>query len=387
MDFIDLKAQLNRIRPQVEARLKNVLDRGAFILGGEVQELEAQLSQYTGAKHVITCANGTDAILIPLMAKNIGKSDAVFVPAFTFFATAEVVSLAGATPIFVDIDPISYNMCAASLEAQIEATKKNSPELNLKAVIVVDLFGLAADYDSLSAVAQKHGLFLIEDAAQGFGSQYRGKTAGNLAPIASTSFFPAKPLGCFGDGGAIFCDDDALAEKIKSIRVHGQGKHKYENVRIGLNSRLDTMQAAILLEKLAIFDDELDRRNIIADRYTNAFTGLIQTPIIPELYYSSWAQYTLRTNRRDEMIEALKTKHIPTMVYYPIPLHLQKAYEYLGYKSGSLPNAEKAAKEVISLPMHPYLTEQDQDLVIDAVTFFLTDESQPASLMVQKALL
>ena len=384
MDFIDLKAQLNRIRSKVDTRIKNVLDRGAFILGGEVQELETQLAQYTGAKHVITCANGTDAILIPLMAKGIGPGDAVFVPAFTFFATAEVVSLAGATPVFVDIDPISYNMCADSLEAQIQETLKNHPDLTPKAVIAVDLFGLAADYHKISAVADKHGLLVLEDAAQGFGAQYYGKTSCNLAPIASTSFFPAKPLGCFGDGGAMFCNDDALAEIIKSIRVHGQGKHKYQNVRIGLNSRLDTIQAAILLEKLAIFDDELDKRNLVAERYTNAFAGLIQTPVIPEHYYSSWAQYTLRTSQRDEMIEALKAKHIPTMVYYPIPLHLQKAYEYLGYQPGSLTNAENAAKEVISLPMHPYLTEEDQDKVIDAVTEFLSNKEIVTSTQIQK---
>jgi dTDP-4-amino-4,6-dideoxygalactose transaminase len=373
MEFIDLKSQLNRIRTKIDTRIKNVLDRGAFILGSEVQELETQLARYTGAKHVITCANGTDAILIPLMAKGIGQGDAVFVPAFTFFATAEVVSLAGATPVFVDIDPVTFNMCADSLEAQIQEILKKSPDLKLKAVIAVDLFGLAADYNKITSVAEKYGLLVIEDAAQGFGAQYHGKTAGNLAAIASTSFFPAKPLGCFGDGGAMFCNDDSLAEKLKSIRVHGQGKHKYENVQIGLNSRLDTLQAAILLEKLEIFDDELEKRNIIADRYTSAFTGVIQTPVVSEYFYSSWAQYTLRTTRRDEMITALKAHNIPTMVYYPVPLHLQKAYESLGYVNGSLPHAEQASKEVISLPMHPYLSEEDQERIIDSVLTFLND--------------
>jgi UDP-2-acetamido-2-deoxy-ribo-hexuluronate aminotransferase len=373
IDFIDIRAQLQRIRPQIDARIASILDRGAFILGAEVQELERQLATYTQAHHVITCANGTDAILIPLMAQGIGPGDAVCIPAFTFFATAEVVSLVGATPVFVDIDPHTYTMSAASLEEQIISTQKKSPHLTIRAVIPVDLFGLTADYEAIGKIAEKYNLTVIEDAAQGFGGMFFGKRAGNLAPIASTSFFPAKPLGCYGDGGAIFCKEESFAEVIRSIRVHGQGKHKYQNVRIGLNSRLDTIQAAILIEKLAIFDSELSARNKVANRYTDAFAELMQTPYIPEGYYSSWAQYTLRSSKRDAMITTLKEQGVPTMVYYPIPLHLQKAYDHLGYQKGSLPHAEQAAEEVISLPMHPYLSEDTQDYIIKCVISFLKE--------------
>lgn len=371
MDFIDLKAQLSRIRPKIDGRIKNILDHGHFILGPEVQELETALAQYTRAKHCISCASGTDALLMPLMALAIGKGDAVFVPSFTFFATAEVIALVGATPVFVDIDPSTYTISPASLHEAIRTLPKKFPGIVPKAIIPVDLFGVPAQYDAIHAIAKSHALVVIEDAAQSFGANYKGEKAGALAEIAATSFFPAKPLGCYGDGGAIFCSDDQLAQKLVSIRVHGQGKDKYHNIRLGLNARLDTLQAGILIEKLAILDDEIKKREQIASRYTDALKNVAITPNVPSQCRSAWAQYTIQINNRDMLMDALTSKGIPSMLYYPVPLHLQDAFSHLNYKKGDLPISEQLSTTVISLPMHPYLSESDQDKVIKEILHVL----------------
>ena len=367
MEFIDLKTQLARIRPKINDRIQKVLDHGGFILGPEVQELEENLSKYCGANYTVSCANGTDALLMPLMALDIGFNDAIFVPSFTFFATAEVVALSGATPVFVDIDPRTYNICTASLQHAIDTLPERFPGKTPRGIIPVDLFGLSADYNAINAIAKKYNLFVIEDAAQGFGATYHGKKTGSLAAIAATSFFPAKPLGCYGDGGAIFCESEEIYKKLKSIRVHGQGKDKYHNVRLGMNGRLDTIQAAILLEKLAIFEDEVIKRNEVAARYHELLRPILETPYIPNGCVSSWAQYTIQVKNRDAFIAALKAKNIPTMIYYPIPLHLQEVFIGLGYKAGHLPVSERLANSVVSLPMHPYLTEEDQQMIVNAV--------------------
>lgn len=367
MEFIDLKSQQARIRTRIEERIKAILDHGGYILGPEVQELEKKLAAYIDMPHCISCANGTDALRMPLMALGIGPGDAVFVPSFTFFATAEVVSLVGATPVFVDILPDTFNIDPQSLKNAIETLPKRFPNLKPKGIIAVDLFGLCADYTALHEIAKKNNLFLMEDGAQSFGATYHEKKACSLTNISTTSFFPAKPLGCYGDGGAIFCSDDTLAATLKSIRVHGHGKDKYHNIRIGLNGRLDTIQAAILLEKLSIFDEEIEARNRVAARYTKELKDIVITPKIAEGYGSVWAQYTLRTPNRDKVIAKLKEKDIPTMIYYPIPIHLQEAYTELGYREGELPVCEEMAKTVFSIPMHPYLSDREQDLIVSSV--------------------
>lgn len=365
MHFIDLVAQQSRIRSGIDRRIKAVLDHGQYIMGPEVAELESKLSKYVGVNHCLSCSNGTDALLIPLLAHGVGPGDAVLVPSFTFFATAEVVSLAGAKPIFVDVDPTTFNICPKSLRDVIERAKRNGEKL--RAIIPVDLFGLPAPYAAIHEIAKEHDLFVLEDAAQSFGASYLGSKACSLSNIAATSFFPAKPLGCYGDGGAIFCDDAGLKSIMTSIRVHGQGRDKYENIRIGINGRLDTIQAAILLEKLTIFDDEIKRRNAIATRYTSELSKIVETPSIPVGYTSAWAQYTIKVKNRDRLVGRLKERCIPTMMYYPIPIHLQDAYRCLGYKSGSLPVSESLCKEVLSIPMHPYLSEQDQDQIVKGI--------------------
>ncbi len=367
MDFIDLKSQQLRIRDRIDARFKKILDSGTYIMGPEIEELETQLRDYTGSRECLTCSNGTDALLIPLMALGVGPGDGVLVPAFTFFATAEVVSLVGATPIFVDVDPQTFVVSVATLEAALTDAKCRYPGMTIKGMIPVSLFGLCPDFDELLNFAERYGLFVIEDAAQSFGATFKGRRSCNLAPISATSFFPAKPLGCYGDGGAIFCESRELADVMRSIRVHGQGVDKYRNVRIGMNGRLDTLQAAVLLEKLSIFDDEVEKRQHVARRYTDGLADVAITPSVPDTHLSVWAQYTLRISDRDAVLSHLKTKDIPAVVYYAKPLHLQEAYAHLGYKRGELPCSEQLSGEVVSLPMHPYLSIADQDRIIEAV--------------------
>ncbi len=354
MQFIDLAAQYQHLKDKIDARIQNVLEHGNYIMGPEVYELEKQLADYVGVKHAITCANGTDALTLAFMALGVGEGDAVFCPTFTFFASAETIAFENATPIFVDSDEYTFNICPVDLEAKIEQTIMEG-ELTPKAIVAVDLFGLPADYPALQRIAKKYGLKLIEDAAQGFGGEINGKRAGSFGDIATTSFFPAKPLGCYGDGGAIFTDDDGYAELIRSLRVHGKGDHKYDNVRIGMNSRLDTLQAAILIEKLAAFPTELVARNHAAEKYSEELENKVKTPHVPEGYLSSWAQYTVVSDEREKEMAAYKEQGIPTMIYYATCMHEQTAFAGLGYKQGDFPIAERLARTVYSLPMHGYL--------------------------------
>ncbi len=368
MQFIDLKAQQKRIRGKIEKRIQVVLDHGKYIMGPEVFELEEMLTEYVGVKHCISCSSGTDALLIPLMAKGIGKGDGVLTTPFTYIATAEVIALLGATPVFVDIYPETFNMNPAGIENAIMLAQKKG--LNPKALIPVDLFGLPARYRLVEEEAKKHNLFVLEDAAQGFGGAIRGRKAGSFGHAAATSFFPAKPLGCYGDGGAVFTNDDELADIMRSIRVHGGGADKYDNVRIGLNGRLDTIQAAILLEKLEIFDDEVDTRNKVAEYYSSNINDIIKTPYTPEGYLSSWAQYSVilpEDLERQSVMNKLKNKDIPSMVYYQTPLHLQSVFNELGYKSGDFSVSEKISEKVLSLPIHPYLDSEQQNHVLNVI--------------------
>lgn len=368
MQFIDLKAQQARIRAKIDARIATVLDHGAYILGPEVAELETKLSEFCGAKHTIACANGTDALQLALMALGVRTGDAVFVPSFTFAATAEVVPCMGAVPIFVEVDPVSFNMDPESLKSCISHAKEQG--LTPKLVIPVDLFGLPADYDALTEIAKAEGMKMIGDSAQGFGGTYRGKTTGTFGDVTTTSFFPAKPLGCYGDGGALFTDDDDLAELLISLRFHGKGDYKYNSVRIGMNSRLDTIQAAILLEKLAIYPDEIEARQSVADRYTDALQDVIDTPQVGNAYNSIWAQYTLKTRPgqdREAIMASMKDAGVPTTAYYPMPLHMQQAYNSFPTDPAGLATSEALALQVFSLPMHPYLDTETQDRVIFAL--------------------
>ncbi|WP_151173253.1 DegT/DnrJ/EryC1/StrS family aminotransferase [Pseudoalteromonas ruthenica] len=354
MHFIDLEAQYKHLQNKIDARIKTVLEHGQYIMGPEVRELEQQLADYVGVKHVISCANGTDALTLSLMTLGIEENDAVFCPTFTFFATAEVISYAGATPVFVDSDEDTFNICPVHLEKQIKSVIEQGL-YTPKAIIAVDLFGLPANYPELERIAEKYGLKLIEDAAQGFGGAINSRRAGSFGDIATTSFFPAKPLGCYGDGGAIFTNSDEYAELLRSYRVHGKGKDKYDNVRIGMNSRLDTIQAAILLEKLAAFPEELENRNKAAQRYEEQLSGKFKTPKVPSGYLSSWAQYTLVSDNRESDMQAYKAQGVPTMIYYGTCMHQQSAFAELGYEDKDFPVATKLAQSVFSLPMHGYL--------------------------------
>lgn len=359
IQFIDLAAQYQQLKTKIDARIKTVLEHGNYIMGPEVQELEGELANYVGVKHAITCANGTDALTLAMMVLDIKPGDAVFCPTFTFFATAEVIAYEGATPVFVDSDEATFNICPIDLEKRIQATIAED-KLTPKAIIAVDLFGLPANYPEIQKIADKYNLKLVEDAAQGFGGSICDdngdvRRAGSFGDIATTSFFPAKPLGCYGDGGAVFTNNDEYAELLKSYRVHGKGKDKYDNVRIGMNSRLDTIQAAILLEKLAAFPTELINRNKAADHYEKTLSGTYKTPQVPEGYVSSWAQYTLLSDNRDVDMAKYKEQGIPTMIYYGTCMHEQTAFRGLGYQVGDFPSAEKLAGTVFSLPMHPYL--------------------------------
>ncbi|MEL6821907.1 MAG: DegT/DnrJ/EryC1/StrS family aminotransferase [Calditrichota bacterium] len=367
IQFIDLAAQQQRLRSGIEKRLLAVLDHGKYIMGPEIAELETLLADYSGVKHCISCANGTDALLMALMAYEVGPGDAVFTTPFTFISTAEVITLLGATPVFVDIDKDTYNIDPAAFEVALECYSTEGSPLKPRGVIPVDLFGLAADYNPIEKIAKKHGMFVLEDAAQGFGAVYDGRRAGSFGDVATTSFFPAKPLGCYGDGGAIFCDDDELAAKLVSIRVHGKGDHKYDNVRIGLNGRLDSMQAGVVLEKMTVFDEEIRLRNEVASRYTEALKDHYVTPVIPDGYTSVWAQYSIQTEDRDGVMAKLKERGVPTAIYYPKPLHIQDAFSYLGYKEEQFPVTMHAAKRIFSVPMHPYLQGEEQDYIISAL--------------------
>ena len=365
MQFIDLKTQYQRIEQEMQKAVSEVVASQRYIMGPQVAELEEQLADYVGVKYALSCSSGTDALVIPLLAYKLEKNDAVFVPSFTFFASAESISLAGGTPVFVDSDPRTFNCTKQTLEEAYQKVIAKG-ELNPRGIIAVDLFGLPADYASIDSFAKEHDLFVVEDAAQGFGSEYAGKKAGSFGNVAATSFFPAKPLGAYGDGGAIFTDDDQLAELFTSIRVHGQGMDKYDNVRMGLNGRLDTIQAAVLLEKLKIFDSEIELRNQVATTYTARLQDVLETPYVPANMMSVWAQYTLLTKsakERECIAKALDDHEIPWAVYYRIPVHLSTAYRHLGYEEGSLPVCESLSERAFSLPMHPYLSSEDIDRI------------------------
>lgn len=365
--FIDVAAQRRRLGKAIDDAIARVLGHCQFILGPEVHAVEAGLAAFCGARHAITCASGTDALLMPLMARGIGPGDAVFTPAFTFYATAEVAALVGATPVLVDVEEGSFNIDPRSLARAIPVARKAG--LEPKVVIPVDLFGQPADHAAIAAIADAEKLFVIDDAAQSFGATYRNSKIGTLGHATGTSFFPAKPLGCYGDGGAVFTDDDELAEILRSLRVHGEGRAKYDCVRIGLNGRFDTMQAAILIEKLKIFPDEIAARARIAARYSAALADVVTIPRVAEGSTSVWAQYTIRVpaTRRDGFAAALKTRGIPTAIHYPKPIQAQSAYRHCPVAEGGLAVSERLATEVISLPMHAYLDEPVQDRIIAAV--------------------
>ncbi len=378
MQFIDLAAQQKRIRMKLEERIGRVLDHGGYIMGPEIHELEEKLASYVGAAHAISCGSGTDALLMALMAYEVGPGQAVFTTPFTFIATAEVISLLGATPVFVDVDPVTFNMDPAALERAIDAVKRNDAALHPlpsggverlrpRGVIPVDLFGLPADYERINAIAKTHGLFVIQDAAQSFGAERGGKKSCSHAGIGCTSFFPAKPLGCYGDGGMCFTDDSSLAAAMRSVRVHGQGADKYDNVRIGINGRMDSVQAAVLLVKFEIFPEEVELRNVAASRYSELLASSGATPPrIPEGCKSVFAQYSVLARdsaHRAEFQTRLKNSEVPTAIYYPKPLHMQEAFGCLGYSRGDFPVSEECAGRIFSLPMHPYLGSDDQERI------------------------
>jgi UDP-2-acetamido-2-deoxy-ribo-hexuluronate aminotransferase len=385
--FIDLRTQYARIQEDVERAVIRVLRSGQYILGPEVEALEKRLAEFVGTKHAISCASGTDALVIALMAKGIGSGDAVITTPFTFMASAEAIAVVGATPVFVDIDEKSFNIDPQAVAKALTALRSGSADehplprigdnalasLTCRGIIPVDLFGLPADYDAINPVAEANGLFVIEDAAQSFGGALNNRRAGSLAEIACTSFFPAKPLGCYGDGGAMFTDDDELAQLFRSIRVHGQGADKYDNVRLGITGRLDAVQAAVLNVKMDIFEDEIAERQRVASTYIHylAKSGLdLALPLVPERSLSAWAQFSVvaRNGAERERLQArLAEAKIPTMVYYPKPLHLQQAYANLGYRRGDFPVSEDIASRIFSLPMHPYLTGQQVEAIVAAM--------------------
>ncbi len=368
IEFIDLGAQRRHIGARMDEAIRRVVDHGRFILGPEVAELERRLGEFCGARHVLSCANGTDALGLAAMAKGLAPGQAVLVPSFTFAATAEIVAWFGATPVFVDVDDDTFNMAPASLAAGIAAARRLG--LDPVGVIPVDLFGLPAAYDEILEIAAAHRMWVICDAAQSFGASYRGRKVGTIGDLTTTSFFPAKPLGCYGDGGAVFLDDDSAMSVLKSLRVHGQGSDKYDNVRIGRNARLDTIQAAVLLEKLRVFADEIAARERVAARYGALLRDLVHVPQVPAGLTSVWAQYTVRLPAgidRDAVAARLKAEGVPSAVYYARPLHRQTAYRDYPVAGNGLPVSERLAGEVLSLPMHPYLDEAVQDRIVAAV--------------------
>jgi dTDP-4-amino-4,6-dideoxygalactose transaminase len=403
LNFIDLGEQQRRIKPEIDAAIQKVLNHGQYIMGPEVRELEQELAAYVGVRHAVGCASGTDALLMSLMAYGVGPGDAIFTTPFTFFATAEVISLLGATPVFVDIDPVTYNIDPGKLEKAIIAMNSgdaslhplptvdtcrfsvqdksvsgasvSSTALDPKGIIPVDLFGLPADYDAIAAIAQKFNLFVIEDAAQSFGGEYKGRKACSFGDIACTSFFPAKPLGGYGDGGMCFTDCDDLVSILRSLRVHGQGSDKYENMRIGINGRLDTIQAAILRAKFAIFPEEVELRQEVAKGYGQLLRGQmpgrsLTVPTVPPDCKSIWAQYSVLARNEEErvwILKDLKKAGIPTAIYYPRPLHLQRAFTGLGYQTGNFPVSEEIAHRIFSLPMHPYLSVEEEENICKVI--------------------
>ena len=373
MAFIDLAAQRARMGDKIDAAIRRVLDHGAFIMGPEVEELEIQLARFCGARHAISCANGTDAITLVLMAKGVKPGDAVVCPSFTFAATAEAVACLGATPIFVDVLDTTFNMDPSSLDQAIFRSREL--RLNLVGVIAVDLFGQPADYDEIEPICRREALWLLCDAAQSFGANYRGRAVGSIGSATTTSFFPAKPLGCYGDGGAIFTDDENLAMVLRSLRVHGQGREKYDNVRIGMNARLDTLQAAVLVEKLGIFSEEIAYREEVASRYSESLSDIVVTPTILAGVSSVWAQYTIvvANDQRRRITSRLNDVGVPTAQYYPLPVHLQTAYRQFPRSGDCLPESEQLSQCVISLPMHPYLTRADQDHVVTSLRAVVED--------------
>ncbi len=370
MEFIDLKAQYAKLKDKIDNNIKNVISNANFINGPEVKELEEKLASYVGRKYCVTCGNGTDALTIAMRVLDVKPGDAVFVPTFTFYSTSEVVSLEGATPIFVDVDERTFNMDSQKLEKAIKQVIAEG-KLQPKAIIPVDLFGQVANFPEILKIAEKYNLLVVEDGAQGFGGEINGKKACSFGDISTTSFFPAKPLGCYGDGGAIFTDDEEMYKTMLSLRVHGKGSFKYENVRVGYNSRLDTIQAAVLLPKLEAFETyELEDRNKFAKQYTEELKDIVKTPVVPEGYVSSWAQYTLIMESEEErnFVQAkLKEAGIPTMVYYPIPLHKQVVYKGYQFNVEDLKVAENLSTCVLSVPMHPYMTVEQVKTISEAI--------------------
>ncbi len=369
LPFIDLKAQQKNMYPRLVEKIKAVLAHGQYIMGPEITELEERLAAYVGVRQAITCSSGTDALLMILLAQGVGRGDAIFTTPFTFIATAEVVQLLGATPVFVDIDPVSYNLNPEALEAALVSFNYEPRTAGLKprGIIAVDLFGQPANYERINTLARDGGLFVVEDAAQSFGATYHGRRAGGLAEAAATSFFPAKPLGCYGDGGAVFTDDNEFAAVLKSIRNHGQGGDRYEHVRLGINGRLDTLQAAILLAKLEIFDQEVVARQDLARRYSEGLADVVKVPHLTPGCTSVWAQYSVESEARAAILARLQEAGVPTAIYYPKPLHLQEAFQGLGYGPDDFPVSEAAATRIFSLPMHPYLEKADQERIIAVI--------------------
>jgi len=365
IEFIDLKAQQKLIKPEIDAGIAKVLAEGRYIMGPEVKDFEAELCKFGQAEYALGCANGTDALLLPMIGWKVPRGSAVFCPSFTYCATAEIIAIMGAVPVFVDIDRETYNMCPKSLKAAIEGVKSEG-KMDMFGVIAVDLFGQSADYEAIAPLAREHGLKLIADSAQGFGTTLHGKHPLAWCDVATTSFFPAKPLGCYGDGGAVLTNDAELSAAMDSVRIHGKGTDKYDNVRVGLNSRLDTIQAAILLPKLAIFAKEIEQRNLVAQRYIDGLRGhALRVPTVLDGVLSTWAQFTIEVPDHAAFGAALKEKSIPTARYYPKPVHMQTAYEKFPCGAGGMANTDDCIGNIISLPMHPYLDENTQDMIIE----------------------
>jgi dTDP-4-amino-4,6-dideoxygalactose transaminase len=374
MQFRDLKAQYTALKDEMDKAILEVVASSAYVMGPKIKEMETTFADYVGVKHCVACNSGTDALLLALKAWDVKAGDAVFVPSFTFFASAEVIAMQGATPVFVDVDKDTFNMDVADLEHKIEQTKK-AGKLTPRVIIAVDLFGLPADFMAVRKVAEKHGLYVLEDGAQGFGGRIGEQKACTFGDISTTSFFPAKPVGCYGDGGAVFTNNDKWAELMDSYHIHGKGSDRYDNIRIGMNSRMDSIQAAILLVKLKAFKEyELADVNKVAARYTEKLKDVVKTPIVPEGFYSSWAQYTIQVGNKEirtGLQAALKALDIPTAIYYPIPMHRQTAFNYLNPNENQCPVSDKLADTVLSLPIHPYLSEKEQDMICETVCSFL----------------
>lgn len=374
MQFRDLKTQYAVLKDEMDKAILEVVASSAYVMGPKIKEMETAFAEYVGVKHCVACNSGTDALLLALKAWDVKPGDAVFVPSFTFFASAEVIAMQGATPVFVDVDKDTFNIDVTDLERKIGQTLK-AGKLTPRVVIAVDLFGLPADFMAIRKVADKYGLYVLEDGAQGFGGRIGDRKACTFGDISTTSFFPAKPVGCYGDGGAVFTDNDEWAELMESYHIHGKGSDRYDNIRIGMNSRMDSIQAAILLVKLKAFNDyELVDVNKVAARYNELLKGVAKTPVVPEGFYSSWAQYTLQLENKEQrtgLQAALKALDIPTAIYYPIPMHRQTAFNYLNPDENRCPVSDQLADTVVSLPIHPYLSHADQDLICDAVRSFL----------------